>query len=175
MDTKTDYGQCQGYVLVDGEVEAWTCESQATQKIMGERDSFGCEWLYLCDSCSDTLDSELDRLEKERQERAKKYACSQCREVTGDVRYFHHPEDQYYEPDILACGDCIVNIYNDLDDELYGPKCDVCKERSHDCIEDYTYFSGLGSRVTSVLCPECHTKAFPETDEDLSAYRGDES
>lgn len=165
MDTKTDYGQCHGYVLVDGEVESWTCESQATQKIMGEQDSFGCEWLYLCDSCSDTLYSELDRLEKTRQEQAKQFACSQCRRVTGDVSYFHHPEDQPYEPDILACKSCIRDIHEELWDELYGLKCDMCEKRSHDCIEDHKSL-GFRSTVISVLCPECHKKAFPEAYED---------
>lgn len=160
MDTKTDYGQCEGYVLVDGEVESWTCESQATRKIMGERDSFGCEWLYLCDSCSDTLYSELDRLEKERQEKAKKSACSICRRVTGDVRYFHHPEDQYYEPEILACSHCRDQVYEDLYEELYGMKCDMCKERSHGCIP----ISAYQHPSYQALCEKCEPKVFPETD-----------
>lgn len=36
------------------------CNTQATVKMVGEVDSFGVEWMYLCKECSDSISKELD-------------------------------------------------------------------------------------------------------------------
>jgi len=39
--------------------EGWNCEcsNPATYRIQGETDSFGCEYIYLCDGCKKIMDT----------------------------------------------------------------------------------------------------------------------
>lgn len=94
--------------LASGESEELceTCNEQASIKMQGETDSFGCEWIYLC--------KEHEEVERTAVKEAREVAmvtlddCDWCKQRKLDVRDFRDFEEGSNGPVYSVCKDCRV-------------------------------------------------------------------
>lgn len=147
-----DLGLCDMNVEVDG--ITLQCDNAATVKIMGERDSFGCEWIHCCDGCATTLRKEIAAARDRAEAAAALKPCVSCgaRGPKAQVSLCRH-ELQPWEDAYPACQDCQNRWYEQDMEYLYGLKCDKCSTRSH----------SLGPDSDGhMLCPSCYAAAEAE-------------
>lgn len=105
---------CEAQVTIDG--ETLYCEAEAPIRVAGERDSFGTEWIWFCESC---YPLEMAEWRAERNAEAERRAVGVCHgEQRTDLRATSVWRENPWEEDVYACPDCIARAYRDLNEEM---------------------------------------------------------
>lgn len=95
------------------------CPNKAASKMAGEVDSFGVEWIYLCDDCMKTAKEEIANDDSED-------ACDRCHK-TAKLRPYRDLDEGNNGPQYLICQPCYnkamtwhaEDLSNDDDDDYY--------------------------------------------------------
>jgi hypothetical protein len=126
-NTALDLGVCEGSIEVGAEV--LYCEKDATHRIAGERDSFGTEWIHMCDTCADDLYDEMERLRQEEERIRQARPCQACkRHDVGNIAQRRSTWDQPWEEPAWLCRACRLAAAREEDREecSYKKKWEPC-------------------------------------------------
>lgn len=89
-------------------------DRKATHRVQGETDSYGCEYLCMCDQCFLDFNHQKAALAKEVQR------CDWCRKESADVRPTRDYDEGTRGPVYDVCGECRArqnaNARAELDD-----------------------------------------------------------
>lgn len=84
----------------------------AVANIQGETDSFGCETLYCCQECADSIMASL------RSPEARTGRCDYCKTEVTDLANFRDFEEGMAGPVYRVCAACRKRVRDDLAAEL---------------------------------------------------------
>jgi len=123
------------------------CDQFATVRIVGERDSFGIEWRYLCRPC-------FNGVQREDRALARALAvgtCAVCKRASSTRRLSTQWNDNDYEPAIYACEPCRDAMAQEIADELaYYAERAAARANVNNCDHGRTVFA---------RCWECEAEA----------------
>lgn len=97
------------------------CNEPATDRIKGEEDSFGSEWIYMCEPHAEALSEKLwqDHLAEVKQ--VMNNPCGRCKTSdTGTVIRWHLPDEPSFEEDVFWCSKCREAYRQELREETCG-------------------------------------------------------
>lgn len=95
---------------VSGDSVCDECENKALYRVQGETDSFGCEYLYMCE------DHYQEHLKCEEEYKDKPQYCEWCHSEKEDVCPFRDMDEGMAGPVYDVCPDCRIRHmqrYND--------------------------------------------------------------
>jgi hypothetical protein len=107
---------CELSIEVDGETVH--CGQPATERIAGEQDSFGTEWIYVCAQCAPGFYDYLCDQREAEAERRRVGNCQSCRQARTDLRGTKRFNDNSWEEQIFICPPCYLRLVELEQEEL---------------------------------------------------------
>lgn len=92
----------------------------AVARVQGETDSFGAEYMDLCQECLDKFKAEVQT------EREEPHRCDWCGTTTTDCRHHRDFEEGSSGPVYLVCSSCRSKESKRIDEELADYHQDLC-------------------------------------------------
>ena len=90
----------------------------AVTRMQGETDSFGCEYVCMCQECLDEYRAHMEA------ERNAEHCCDWCKALKTNVRPYRDMDEGSAGPLYQVCGDCRAKdqqrFAEELDDEPYS-------------------------------------------------------
>jgi hypothetical protein len=98
--------------------ENWQCENDATVRVQGETDSFGCEYSHYCEACHKLSEELNDHYTKKHEDDESQ--CEWCKKVVPqkNLRYTRDIDEGSNGPVYEVCGSCRARQAEQIAEEL---------------------------------------------------------